>query len=109
MSDMYRYHRPQVSLTEALVGLGEALVAYFAVRPPCPDDVQTALLLTLPRWAARSGKRPSTSSIASHYWPISTTCQEGRRSGWLPASRRPGACLRWATCLSPVSTTARTS
>jgi hypothetical protein len=46
MSDDYRYHRPQVGLTEALVGLGEALAAYFAVRPPCPDDVQTALLLT---------------------------------------------------------------
>jgi len=46
MTDDYRYHRPQVSLTAALVGLSEALTAYFAVRPPCPADVQTALLLT---------------------------------------------------------------
>ena len=42
----YPYHRSPVNLMVALVDLNEALAAYFAVHPPCPGDVQTAMLLT---------------------------------------------------------------
>lgn len=46
MSANYPYHRPKIGLTAALSGLNEAMTAYFGAHGPCPDDVQTAMLLT---------------------------------------------------------------
>jgi hypothetical protein len=44
MSEGYRYHLPQSSLNETLVGLDEALTAHYAAHPTCPEDVQSAQL-----------------------------------------------------------------
>lgn len=46
MSEHYPYYRPQIGLTEATRGLNDAMAAYFGEHGPCPDDVQTAMLMT---------------------------------------------------------------
>jgi hypothetical protein len=46
MSENYPYYKPQIGLTEATRGLNEAMSVYFGKHGPCPDDVQTAMLLT---------------------------------------------------------------
>ena len=57
-TENYPYHRPQIGLTAALVVLSTALQDYYVRHPPCPGDVQTALLLT-PR-ATICGEREET-------------------------------------------------